>query len=302
MCRYALISTLFAARAFAQDYADDGPIAVTVTTGSVTVQGVAFAYDLYTPATGGPWPLIALGHGFSNQKSAMQGIARGLASRGNFVVVPQFPFLDSNHARNGQALLASLDAVVQAQPVRVDAARQAVAGHSAGGLSAMLAALARPSLKAIVELDGVDGMTALTPAQLSTVSAPTLLLFAEPAMCNTQNNTSAWYAALSGPKARFKVVSALHCDPTQPADAVCTIGCPGTDLQRHRRFKRAAIAWLQYFVSCEVAARTSIDGAEFQASKAAAALAADQFDGLPAAPCGSGGGSGGTAGGGAAGG
>jgi len=299
-----LFMLLLASAARAQDYADDGAITVTTSTGSVMVQGVSFTYDLYTPMTGGPWPIIALGHGFSNSKTAMQGVARALASRGNFVVVPQFPLLDSNHARNGQAMLAAIDAVAQAQPSRVDASRQAVAGHSAGGLSAMLAALSRTSLKAVVELDGVDGNTALTAAQLAAARAPTLLLFAEPAMCNMQNNSSAWYAQLPAPKARFKVATALHCDPTEPADPICTLGCPGTDAQRTRRFKRAAVAWLQYFVSCDLAARTSIDGAEFQASKTAGALSSEQFDGIPAAPCGGAGGgsAGGAAGGSTAGG
>ncbi|MBS1153019.1 MAG: chlorophyllase family protein [Myxococcaceae bacterium] len=269
------------------DYAQPGTLAVTKSAGSVTVAGANFALDAYLPNTGGPWPVIALGHGFSNSKDNMQALAQLLATRGNVVVVPQFPVGSSDHARNGQALLAAIDWAIgnAAFAGKVDASRQGVAGHSAGGLASFLAAASRPSLRAVVLLDAVDSNNLGQP-QVGNVKMPVLLTFAEPATCNANTNTTAWWAGLTGTRGQLKVVGAGHCDAQDPPNSVfCTLPCGAVNAARQTLFKRYAVAWLQYFVSCELAARDAVDGAQTMADTTAGGLSGVQHVGVPPAPC-----------------
>ena len=281
-----VVAFVAAGPAFA-DYAMPGPLAVTKSAGSVTVAAASFAIDAYVPNTGGPWPVIGLGHGFSNLKDNMGTLARLLATRGNVVVVPQFPAGSSDHARNAQALLAAIDWALAnaAFAGKVDGSRQGVAGHSAGGLAAFLAGAARPSLKAVVLLDAVDS-NGLGLAQVANVKSPVLFTFAEGGSCNATTNTTAWFPGLTGTKSRMKVVSAGHCDAQDPPNSLfCTLTCGAVNAARQTLFKRYAVAWLQYFVSCELAARDAVDGAQVTTDTSSGALASVQHVLVPAAPC-----------------
>jgi len=178
-------------------------------------------------------------------------------------------------------MLAAIDQVLDAG--LADGTRQAVAGHSAGGLSAFLAASMRPSIRAVMLLDAVD--TTLGVAAAPSVVSPTLFLFGDPSSCNNSNNSEAWYAPVGAPKAQMHVVGATHCDPQDPIDSNCSNLCPGADATKTRYFERYASGWLQYFVACDAAARSAIDGADFQADVFAGALADAGFSAiaLPAA-------------------
>ncbi len=284
MRTFLLVGLLVTAPALG-DYALPGTLVTTKTAGSVMVKGANFPIDAYVPTTGGPWPVIGLGHGFSNSKDNMAALAQLLASRGNVVVVPQFPVGSGDHARNGEAILAAIDWAIgnTAFAGKVDATRQAVAGHSAGGLAAFLAGAARPSLRAVVLLDAVDN-NGLGLAQVGSVKAPVLLTFAEGGMCNSTTNSTAWWAGLSGPKARLKVVGAGHCDAQDPPNSLfCTFTCGAVTPARQTLFKRYAVAWLQYFVSCELAARDAVDGAQVSTDTASGALSEVQQMAIPVA-------------------
>jgi len=281
MIRTLLLGMMLVAPLAVADYGQPGTLAVTKSAGSVTVGGSPFAIDAYTPNTGGPWPVIGLGHGFSNSKDNMVALAQLLATRGNVVVVPQFPVGSGDHARNGQALLAAMDWAISTFPAKADASRQGVAGHSAGGLAAFLAAAARPALKAAVMLDAVDSNGVGAAA---TVTVPTLLTFATPGSCNTMTNSTAWYAGLGGPKGRLVVVGAGHCDAQDPTNTLfCTLTCGAANAARQTLFKRYAVAWLQYFVSCEAAAREAMDGTQTATDTTAGGIGSVQHAGIPAA-------------------
>lgn len=229
---------------------------VTKTTTTVTVpacgsQPAMHDVDVYRPSGAGPFPLVALGHGFQNDKNNFSGLANALAALGVVVVVPQFPgFLTacgSDHARNGRVLLAAVDQQITAGGI--DTSRLGFGGHSAGGLAAFLAAAQRPSA-AVMLFDPVDNST-LGANAVAMVNAPTLFVFAEPSTCNSQGNSVPWFASLSGAKARLKVVNANHCDPQEPISSVCTFGCGGanaTSTTRQAIFKRYAIAFFDRYL------------------------------------------------------
>lgn len=217
------------------------------TTFSVMVNGTTFQVDRYTPAGAGPFPLVALGHGFSNSKDNVRGLAQALQADGAVVVAPQFPAGSGDHARNALVLLAAVDATVTAG--LGDAQRLAFGGHSAGALAAFLAAAQRPLTRAVVLLDPVDS-NGLGAAQVANVMAPTLFEFAPPQMCNTQNNTVPWFTAKQGLKGRFNVPMANHCDPQEPSNSLCTLGCSFAtwNMARSGVYKRYARAFFGQFL------------------------------------------------------
>lgn len=229
---------------------------VTKTSASVTVPMCGSApassdVDVYRPAGAGPFPLVAIGHGFQNSKDNAAGLAQALGAQGIVVVVPQFPGFfsacGSDHARNARVLLAAVDQQIAGGGI--DTARVGFAGHSAGGLSAFLAAAQRPAA-AVVLLDPVDS-NGLGAAAAASVMAPTLFLFGEPSSCNSQGNGTGWFANVTGPRARLKVVNANHCDPQEPISPVCSLGCGGaaaTSTARSAVFKRYAVGFFARYL------------------------------------------------------
>ncbi len=229
---------------------------VTKTTTMVTVPncGAGSAtsdVDVYRPAGAGPFPLVAIGHGFQNSKDNSVGVAQALGALGIVVVVPQFPgFLSpcgADHARNARVMIAAMDQQVTAGGI--DSTKLGFAGHSAGGLAAFLAAAQRP-VAAVVLFDPVENNNLGTPVA-SMVNAPTIFLFAEPSTCNSQANAVPWFTAVSGPKARLKVVNANHCDPQEPISGVCSFGCGGaaaTSTVRSAVFKRYAVDFFKRYL------------------------------------------------------
>lgn len=217
------------------------------TTFSVMVNGTNFQVDRYAPAGTGPFPIVALGHGFSNSKDNVRGLAQALVADGAVVVAPQFPLGSGDHARNATVMLAAVDATVTAG--LGDAQRLAFGGHSAGALAAWLAAAQRPLTKAVVLLDPVDSSN-LGTAQIANVAAPTLFEFAPPQSCNTQNNTVGWFTGKAGLKGRFNVPMANHCDPQEPSSALCTTGCNFAtwNATRSAVYKRYARAFFGQFL------------------------------------------------------
>lgn len=117
--------------------------------------GVTIWYPISTATTYGG---IAMAPGFLAPRENLNSYGRLLASHG-FVAVavdPNSRFAEP--AERGRVLLATLDWLVSASPVksRVDPARLAVFGHSMGGGGVMEASARRPSLKAGVAFEPYD--------------------------------------------------------------------------------------------------------------------------------------------------
>jgi dienelactone hydrolase len=237
---------------------------VTKITTSVTLPdrpSSAYAVDVYRPTGVPPFPVVGLGHGFQNSKGNYEALSRELAAAGVLVVVPQLPlggFLEfgwNDHARNALILLAAVDAQIASGVA--DPSRIALGGHSAGGLSAWLAAAQRQDLRALVLLDAVDAEGLGLP-HAGQVLAPTLFTFASPGLCNSNTNSTAWYPNKRGPKARLNVVGSGHCDPQEPANFFCASGCNLYNPTKAAVFKRYAVAFFGRYL-------LGFDGLAFEA-------------------------------------
>jgi MYXO-CTERM domain-containing protein len=207
--------------------------------------------DVYRPAGSGPFALVGIAHGFQNSKDNHEVLARELAGRGMVVVVPQFPLLlalqcgATDHARNATILIAAIDQQIAGGGI--DTAHIGVAGHSAGGLSAFLAASQR-SYAGVVLLDAVDQNNQGAMA-VANVAEPVIALSTTASQCNSQNNSGPWYAGLTGPKATLRVVGSSHCEPQDPVNALCTGGCSGTVVPaRQALFKKYAVSFFDRFL------------------------------------------------------
>ncbi|GAA3292449.1 ricin-type beta-trefoil lectin domain protein [Dactylosporangium vinaceum] len=124
----------------------------------------------------GTWGAVAIVPGYSalfaNEEAWM---GPRLASFGFVVIGIETNSRTDGADARGMQLLAALDYLTQRSPVRdrVDPDRLSVMGHSAGGAGALLAAMQRPSLRAVV------GLAPGSPTGLSSLSTdrvPTLFV------------------------------------------------------------------------------------------------------------------------------
>lgn len=96
--------------------------------------------------------VVAISPGYGAQESAIAWMGPRLASFGFAVITFDTESLDDEPGARGRQLLAALDHLLAAEdlPVRIDADRQAVVGHSMGGGGAMRAAAERGTIDAVV--------------------------------------------------------------------------------------------------------------------------------------------------------
>lgn len=204
------------------DLREAGPFAVETDSGSASLPGCQMGYDLRTPAGMPEAPVVVLAHGFQGNRASMAGWADHWASWGVRVVTPDLchaSILDTDHAQNG-ADLNGLVAELAIGPV-------VYAGHSAGGLAAVVAAAGDDTTVALLGLDMVDNAD-LGADSAPGVSAPAFDLVGEPSQCNTTNNGLAVFGAMPQGRA-LRVADSDHCDFQNPADFLCGITCaPGS--------------------------------------------------------------------------
>ena len=168
----SLLILMAAGAAFAaSDPSVDGPFASARQTVNVPgTQNATLVTDIYFPGTtatgvdpvAGPCPVIVLGHGFAQSRNQHVNQGLQLATRGYIVLIPSFNG-GSDHARNGQDLSRCVDWILarNEDPASIflgQVRTQAVGatGHSAGGLSAILAAANDPHIRALSLMDPVD--------------------------------------------------------------------------------------------------------------------------------------------------
>lgn len=233
-----------------------GPLPVSSQKGlSFALASGPVTVDLYWPIqSSAAAPIVVVGHGFSRSGADMTGWGEHLASHGFVVAVPTFPNrFGTDYAGNGQRML-DIIAFVRANPGMVSVPldpRNALVGHSAGGLSAFLAAAKDPSIEFVVGLDPVDagGMGAQAAANLT---QPTLVIAAMPGLCNGEGSAHAFYQPLTVPGSWFvRVMGASHCDAEDPSDGSCTLTCGGQSDIHHAMFRRYATAHLLAHFFCQ---------------------------------------------------
>jgi pimeloyl-ACP methyl ester carboxylesterase len=246
----------------ASDPAAPGPfVAAQQTVHIANPNHVLLATDVYFPgsATGGvtqaarPCPVLVLGHGFMQSKAHHANHGRHLATRGFIVLIPDFG-TKADHARNGQDLSCCLDWISRqsADPrslfqgtVRLD--RFGAAGHSAGGLSALLAAAQDPRIRVLSLLDPVD-QAGLGIKALARCAIPTAMTWSEPSSCNAGASAATLFAATRDVKRGVKIVGANHTDAQDPAGTLCTWVCGAAQTNRQTLYRRYLTGWFEYFL------------------------------------------------------
>ena len=211
------------------DFSQKGPhypYGITKETRTVSVTDCPnMQYEVYTPYTDNP-PLVILGHGFARGADVMVGWAEHLSSWGVEVLLPTLchynVFVGVDHEMNGQnmkelALLHGATDVVYA-------------GHSAGGLAAIIAASQDPNASGVLGLDATDtqGIPGVPDAigqnYAGNVACPAFSIIGEPSTCNADNNGLDLFSMMDTYQA-IKVVDADHCDFESPTDWICESQC-----------------------------------------------------------------------------
>lgn len=209
------------------DFFQVGPyeIVESLRTASVTNCG-EMSYTIYSPQGISDPTVVVLGHGFARGAGVMSGWAEQLSSWGVEVLLPTLChyniFSGVDHEMNGYNMkeLASLHG----------SSRVIYAGHSAGGLAAIIAASQDPNALGVVGLDTTDTEDIpgipdnIGQGYASSITCPSFYLMGEPSTCNSSNNGLDLFRMIENYNA-VKITSSDHCDFENPTDAVCEAGC-----------------------------------------------------------------------------
>jgi dienelactone hydrolase len=247
------------AQADVTDPALDGPFPATrLTLGLPGTLGATLTTDVYFPGptngltpAAGRCPVIVLGHGFSQSKDQHVNQGRHLATRGYVVMIPNSNAA-SDHSRFADDLRKCIDWIEEQDTnatslffgrVRTD--RVGATGHSAGGLSAILAAARDARIRAVSPMDPVDN-GGLGVAALGTVAAPVAITYSEPSSCNADGSALTLYHAAQAPKRGIRIVGANHTDPQDPASGLSALFCGAANAARQTLYRRYMAGWFEY--------------------------------------------------------
>ena len=258
---------LLAVHARADDPAAAGPYTAAKETVSIpATAGANLSTDVFFPRNAGggveaaakPCPVIVLGHGFSQSKSQHTNQGLHLATRGYLVLIPNFS--GSDHSRNADDISKCLDWMVArhadaASPYfgAVRTGRMGATGHSAGGLSALVAASRDARIRAVAPMDPVDNAS-LGANALASVSVPVAITYSEPSACNSNGSAAVLYAAAQAHKRGIKITGANHTDPQDPAGVLSTITCGAANAARQTLYRRCVTGWFEYFLKADPSA------------------------------------------------
>lgn len=208
------------------DLTSAGPHDVQQEERSAIVTGCTMSYKVYSPIGAEEPPVVILGHGFARGASVMVNWATHLSSWGVEVLLPtlcHFNILAGvNHELNGQNMTELADIHTTNDVV--------YAGHSAGGLAAIIAASQDVGALGVLGLDatdtqGVPGVPdAIGYVFAATVTCPAFAIVGEPSSCNSNNNGISLFRAMSTYRIA-RVRSSDHCDFESPTNFVCESSC-----------------------------------------------------------------------------
>jgi pimeloyl-ACP methyl ester carboxylesterase len=204
-----------------------------------------FQADVYRPA-GPPRGTVIVAHGFMRDRHSMSALGAELAQRGAIVIIPDLPYL-ADPVANAQALA---DVMIDVRGGRFGPAPavNVLVGYSAGGLSALLAAVRAPGATGWVGLDPVDRSGEGLHAA-ARVSAPTVMVRAAPARCNDYAGSHGWGSFLPRLTRDTLIEGATHCDFEDAGDLVCAAACGAADPARQAAIRADVAAavdqWLR---------------------------------------------------------
>jgi len=219
-------------------------------TATVELDGkLVMPVDVYLPPTHKSAPVVLLAHGFTQNKRYHANQGRQLAAAGYVVLVPSLQRF-ADHPGHARDLISLLDWVTRQNTDissrlfgRANASRAAACGHSAGGLSALLAAAADKRFRALVLLDAVDsnGLGAKAAAK---IAIPSLSVCAEPSAWNANGSPEKLAAALPQPKQLVKIAGANHLEAQDPANKLGEPVLGRVNPQRQQRFTSEMVHWI----------------------------------------------------------
>lgn len=204
------------------EFASPGPVTFSTEQGRAESEtGCALSYTHFLPGGTGSSdePLLVLAHGFLRTKENMRGWAELFASHGIRTVTVSFcnsSLFDGNHEQNATDLRRIADELAGAQtPVFYS-------GHSAGGLSALVAAAGDTRSFGYLGIDPVESGELM--AGIGPLRAPALYLLGEPSACNRNGETRPVLPPAS-PAWLIEVPLATHCTFEDPTDQACVRLC-----------------------------------------------------------------------------
>ena len=252
---------MLSARA-ATDPAASGPFTASQqSVGIPGMQGATLTTDVYFPSitpgnvdpAAAPCPVIVLGHGFSQSKAQHVNQGLHLATRGFIVLIPNFNAA-SDHSRNADELRKCLDWIearhADAASIffgKVRLARCGATGHSAGGLSAILAAARDARIRVLAPMDPVDNAS-LGVNALPGVNIPIAITHSEASSCNSSGSAETLAATAHAPKRVLKIIGANHTDPQDPAGFLSILTCGSANSARQTLYRRYLTGWFEYYL------------------------------------------------------
>jgi dienelactone hydrolase len=154
----------------------DGSLQIAAVSGTAEVAATGDDVPItgFAPTSGGPYPVIVIGHGFQLPTTQYEAYAARLATFGYVALLPDFPtsFFGTAHTDVAENLLGALDWAASAPELagKADSQNAGMTGHSLGGKGALLAATYDARVKAVIALDPVDSAMNCNPTDCPDVS------------------------------------------------------------------------------------------------------------------------------------
>lgn len=221
-------------------HAQNLPIAVHTETTSLA--GFDQSVDIYRPLGTMSHGVAVVAHGWTRSRSRHSDLGRALADAGVTAVIPDLPNV-MNLWGNGDAIVElarQLEAGAFGLPP-LDRSRLVLIGTSAGGLATVLASARLPGLAGWIGLDPVD-RTGSGRDAAGELSAPAIVLLAEPSGCNLFGSGRSIARALPHLRRMELIEGATHCDFESPSNNFCRVMCLGGSDELTIRIRLATVA------------------------------------------------------------
>jgi len=208
-----------------EDFIYRGAHDVSTETSVLSVTDCNMDFTVYSPNIENP-SIVILGHGFARGPGTMTGWADHLASWGVKVLLPTLCHYNIlagvDHEKNGLNMVELGQAYGATEVI--------YAGHSAGGLAAIIAGSLDNNNLGILGLDttdtegipGVDDFIGQLYA--SGVTSTAFSVRGEPSSCNSEGNGLDLFEMMPN-SYKAKVGEADHCDFEYPTNFGCEINC-----------------------------------------------------------------------------
>lgn len=230
-----------------QTRADESRQAVRLITPMVSLQGRTVEVDLYVPTEARGAPVAILAHGFTRDPKFFEAWGQMLAENGIITAIPDLPFFCDN-VGNARAMVELLNLLQDGELGLgvIPSRKAAMLGHSAGGLSALLAAEELGDrVQCWVGLDPVDSRD-LGLSAAGNLRVPSLIFFTEPGFFNRRCEALKWVPAYGGPLWALHVKGANHGEPEKPTNSLSLLFIGGWHEARHCVFEEYTLAMLRY--------------------------------------------------------